>query len=304
MARLKAPLLGMDASGPLGRDLTFSHVKGLAIAKRSPWHPDAKTLPQLYQRWRYYDAVQYWHSLTAVQQAAYHVLGRPYHQTGYQHLISLYLQNPLDQVLWLRLDTADPITAPDFSKKDNEGTLFGPSLVSGKIDHCRSFLLDDYIEVADDPTLRFTKNTMTCWVKLPTQIHTLTYHCMFAKSSTGARGFRFYTHAVAAHRIYYLADSSIDARMAELLMAPYYNTWIHLAGTFDGARCRLFLNGELYKEATEDDTWTPDALPLWTMGGAANRFVDGLIDDNRIYNRVLSDKHIHYIATQELYPPP
>jgi len=272
MARLKAPLLGMDASGPLGKNLTFSHVKGMPIVKRSPWHPDARTLPQLYQRWRYYDAVQYWHSLTTDQKAAYHVLGRPYHQTGYQHLISLYLQNPLDQVLWLRLDTADPTTVPDFSKKDNHGTLFGPTLVPSKIDNCRSFDgIDDKITVPHSPTLNFTVHTMMAWVKIPDQTSALVVHGLFYKGLSYDHGFQLFM--VAAPDPFYprLSYGGPSYPHSIILKPDYLDIWLHIAGTFDGSKSRVLFNGIL-KSGPLDDTWPLNDFPLYLGGSTAGRF--------------------------------
>jgi hypothetical protein len=70
--------------------------------------------------------------------------------------------------------------------------------------------------------------------------------------------------------------------------------WVHLCGVFDGGTYRLYRNGEL--AATTADTTAPPANinALWSIGArapesdAGARFLEGEIDDARIYGRALS----------------
>ncbi len=69
--------------------------------------------------------------------------------------------------------------------------------------------------------------------------------------------------------------------------------WTHLAVTRDGARCAIYLNGNL--DATANYTFVPDNknqdLTIGAMGPGQSHFL-GMIDDFRIYDRALSPKKI------------
>ena len=75
-------------------------------------------------------------------------------------------------------------------------------------------------------------------------------------------------------------------------------TWTHLAGTFDGATFRLYINGQL--AGTAVGTLGPTfAVPL-TIGtsGTCHTFgqgFGGFIDEVEIYNRALSASEIEAI---------
>jgi hypothetical protein len=66
------------------------------------------------------------------------------------------------------------------------------------------------------------------------------------------------------------------------------NTWYHVAFTYDGTNIRIYLNGVL--ESTTARAWnTQDSI--FTLGKYTNwgpAYFDGLMDDVRVYNRVLS----------------
>ncbi len=90
--------------------------------------------------------------------------------------------------------------------------------------------------------------------------------------------------------------------VAEDSVAAVGNTWMHLAGTFDGATLKLYRNGVL---ATSSAT----ALVPSNQGGAmdigrggdytGNLMFQGLIDDMRVYSRALSAGEIQALYNSE-----
>ncbi|QNK59155.1 LamG-like jellyroll fold domain-containing protein [Paenibacillus sp. PAMC21692] len=75
--------------------------------------------------------------------------------------------------------------------------------------------------------------------------------------------------------------------------------WAHVAVTRDGASMRLYINGELVKQASNG--WAANFVAYGDMilGRQLNlaaRGFDGLIDDVRVYNRPLSDNEIALLA--------
>jgi glucose/arabinose dehydrogenase/PKD repeat protein len=71
------------------------------------------------------------------------------------------------------------------------------------------------------------------------------------------------------------------------------NTWTHVAGTYDGAQLRLYVNGNLVDSTPRTGNIQVNANPLW-MGGNQlyGEHFPGRLDDVRIYNRALTPSEI------------
>jgi hypothetical protein len=80
--------------------------------------------------------------------------------------------------------------------------------------------------------------------------------------------------------------------------------WIHLAGTYDGMKWRLYRNGE----EIGTNTSAVGAILVdadWAIGGKApgdpsypERFFHGQIDEVRVYNRALGTSEIRLLASR------
>src|SRR2546430_13959271 len=84
------------------------------------------------------------------------------------------------------------------------------------------------------------------------------------------------------------------------------NTWTHLAGTFDGAMVRLYVNGELVASQAQTAALTATAgtLQIGADSYTGENFA-GRIDEVRIYNRALSAAEIQTdMNTGAGGPPP
>jgi cysteine-rich repeat protein len=92
--------------------------------------------------------------------------------------------------------------------------------------------------------------------------------------------------------------SAFNTRVNDVL-----GQWVHLTGTFDGTRSRLYINGLLDRELTNLTTTIADSTGGVAIGnflGTGSRFTngfDGLIDETMIYNRALTDAEILAIFT-------
>ena len=80
----------------------------------------------------------------------------------------------------------------------------------------------------------------------------------------------------------------------------FNDNWYHLAGTYDGAQVKLYVNGELgatvdYEGAIASSA---DSVNLGRNSEVTDRLFEGSMDDARIYHRVLSEAEILYLSNQ------
>ncbi|GAJ00339.1 unnamed protein product, partial [marine sediment metagenome] len=95
MAKLKKPLLSLQAIGSLAKSISFRRSRGRTIAEKKPEVPDARTLAQLSWRHMYQKAVALWHALSAAERQEWESLARPKHMTGFAWFVSQALKpNP------------------------------------------------------------------------------------------------------------------------------------------------------------------------------------------------------------------
>jgi hypothetical protein len=73
------------------------------------------------------------------------------------------------------------------------------------------------------------------------------------------------------------------------------NTWDHLAFSHDGSSLRRYFNGSFEFETTENYNIGSSNIPLRFGLHDVNGFLDGQLDDIRIYNTILSDSEINDI---------
>jgi hypothetical protein len=86
-------------------------------------------------------------------------------------------------------------------------------------------------------------------------------------------------------------------------------TWVHIAGTYDGTMARLYVNGQQVDSLAMTGPFLPDTTPLIlggngngaVAGGVSERF-PGRIDEIMLYKRALSASEIAQIYDGALFP--
>ena len=83
------------------------------------------------------------------------------------------------------------------------------------------------------------------------------------------------------------------------------NAWSHLAGTYDGATMRLYVNGVQAASRAQTGAIATSTNPLQVGGdGIYGQFFQGMIDEVRIYNRALTPAEIQTDMSTPLGIPP
>jgi hypothetical protein len=201
---------------------------------------------------------------------------------------------------WWKLDEGAGLTAVDSSGHGNHGTLMGdPQWVMGYDGDALEFDgLGDYVEVPHDVSLTVdTEVTVMAWINAERHNSASgNWQGILAKSSN-PRSYSFYTfvegtlHFSTTHDGAHVGSNSTG-------VVPL-NEWVHVAASMTaGGQHLYYINGEPAGEATAAATLPGTAdtstvrIGMTNEGG--NGFL-GMIDDPRIYNKVLTSDEIKQI---------
>ena len=209
-------------------------------------------------------------------------------------------------VAWYTFDEGSGATVHDSAHGYN-GTINGATWAAGKVGGGMSFDgVNDYIDVMDNSSLRFTQNsnfTLSAWVN-PT-------------AATGISGIlgKFQTDSkkgLFTYDIEWFADTqnfgfgicssgySFVNPSTPTGSAPA-GSWSHVACVYTNRNMEIYINGELLSTGYfpyETGTNTADnslGIGARLVGYGAERYLEGSLDDIRIYNRALTAGEIKNI---------
>ena len=180
-----------------------------------------------------------------------------------------------------------------------DGTIVGnPQTVEGRFPGKIALEFDglnDYVHVSDNVFLRPDYISLLVWFKVEDAEVGQIVAAKREKASPSSLGLVFWIHA---YRVFFRVWNT-DRIMAEPTATISSDRWYHAAGTFDGSKVRLFLNGELKDERDLSGTigWTADPLTIGAQWAEwADRVLDGhfngVICEVAIFNRALSTDEI------------
>ncbi len=191
---------------------------------------------------------------------------------------------------WWTFDEGSGTIAYDSSGQGHDGTLRGgPTWSMGRIDGALDFDgKDDYVEVGSVGVSGAAPRTVVGWVKADT-----------AATAGGTSVFGFVPDG-SIEGTYF--DVEVDDKgnyVAHIggyqwTLGPVDTQWHHVGGSYDGAAGAWYLDGE-FVDGTEGELGTIDQVRI---GGRLSngRHFAGLIDDVRIYNRVLTEAEIQAVV--------
>lgn len=179
----------------------------------------------------------------------------------------------------------------DESGNGNHGVNYGATLTTNRFGLMNKafYFNSNYIEVPNSASLRspVTSMTIAFWTNISQWDQNSAG--FLAKSNTSSYG---QYGAIANNDPYIQFDLG-----GQYVRIPRYlatNRWYFVCLRWDGQEIKLYLNETLYDSASFTGTVAPDNFPLilgkHTSGGV--RYLNGKLDDVRIYNRALTDAEI------------
>ncbi len=206
-----------------------------------------------------------------------------------------------DLLGYWKFDEGRGSTATDSSAYGHHGTIFGATWAPGKIGQALAFDgTNDYVQIPRDPSLDNLQGlTMAAWVYPRQDKH---WHVL----DKGDGDKRLYSEGVNRTLDGRVRYSGTQAYAKSPNNTILLNEWQHIAMTWSRATnsARLYHNGAEVTYTTQDiGTGTPqdDTDYPFTIGVRAAlgpvTFLNGLLDDLRLYNRPLSAPEIRDLYT-------
>ena len=178
----------------------------------------------------------------------------------------------------------------------NNGVLVnGVSFTSGEVGQAFSFNGNQYVDIADSPSLEITNTiTVEAWIN---RFSTGSQHSIVEKYFCPAGGGYAFRVNSNDKLEFYTEDDCHNASNATGSTTLQANQWYHVVGLWDGSNIQVYVNGII--DGTFSSTRNPKfgttPLRIGARGDdTATRFY-GLIDEVAIYNRALSANEIQAI---------
>ena len=162
---------------------------------------------------------------------------------------------------------------------------------------------DSYLTLGTSPILKPKNGTISLWIKIDQAIYKgKGFECnpiIFVRSH-GEDDFNEAYALVYHYNLRKLHCNASISELAQITVYPattsYLRQWYHLVMTYDDREVALYINGVLEAKAAKNFETVfleSDSVIVGCRNGLKNkRYLQGVIDDIEIYNRVLSSKEV------------
>ena len=199
-------------------------------------------------------------------------------------------------VLYLPFDEGKGDVAKDVSGNGHDGTIDGPNWVVGKFGKALKFAGADsgtFVTVESTDELNVNEMTFMAWINAENwdgtrQIVGKSVH----GGCTGRAQYGIFSESGTFRLRFETEAGRMDIDAPSL---PPTNEWAHVAVTNDGAKGKIFINGEEVAVGNVSGKLKVNNDPLRIAQDCdreGNIFA-GIIDEVRLWNRALSDKEIN-----------
>jgi hypothetical protein len=147
----------------------------------------------------------------------------------------------------------------------------------------------DYVNVPNLSFISAGRNAVTVsfWIKLLPS--TPTFSGYFIMSNDFGVWIDYVTGNTNCDYVFAISVPGTNSATA---VVADISSWVHITGSFDGTNIRIYLNGVLAGTTSNPGTITNGGYNLSIGQFPVGTTPDCMIDDFRIYNRVLSDTEI------------
>jgi len=207
---------------------------------------------------------------------------------------SVYAQVDSSLVMYLPLDENNGNVANDLSKYKNNAVLKGkPAWVPGKYNSGVQISANNWLEVKDADSLDLTDGiTINCWVL----INGLTgdHQSAVEKGTVWGPGeynlLPCYNPESVLLQMNDLPDNCDDEALGGKVDDK---EWHHIAGMYDGKMIRIYIDGKESASLACSGELEKNTDPLFIgCRAGSSRWMNGLIDEIKVYNRALSADEI------------
>ncbi len=199
-------------------------------------------------------------------------------------------------------DEGSGIVVKDSSGNRNDGTIHGATWVDGKFGKALSFDgVDDYVDCGNDASLNPSDEiTIEIWVKIP--VLPSNQKAIVAKVGPPLSHDQYHFALDSDGRIFWTTNERDMWTISNSAIS--INQWTHVVVTaISGSNRKIYIDGQLDKN--HDTTYAFDSTTNTAKIGYSDRwgsksYFNGIIDEIRIYNRVLTADEIktHYEGKQ------
>lgn len=190
--------------------------------------------------------------------------------------------------------------AHDFSGNGNHGILGSttaveasdPTWIRGSFLSGLRFDGDDYITIADSPSLEPESITVASWFRGVGSPGQWRYIVSKGASDCEAGSYGLYT-GFGGGMAFYISDGTSFVVSPEAEVGVWDGRWHFAAGTFDGTTVRLYVDGRAIGSGTPSEIQigyglrTGDTAQLGAYRGSCDLMLRGDIDEITIWNRAL-----------------
>ena len=198
-----------------------------------------------------------------------------------------------------KFDEGNGSITADFSENGNTGTLTnGPVWTTGKIGNGISVDgVNDY--VGGNKLIKAPQVTISAWFKIASVPATNTNIVGFANGAdTGVHDKELYLDTSGKLRFYVYDGGSKHTAIPNVTVP--LNEWVYAASTADGTNAKVYMNGALIGSVSAGNTYAQYSQPNVFVARSSSSFsyLNGSIDEVRIYNRSLSSSEIQQIYSE------
>ncbi|MFQ6611132.1 MAG: LamG-like jellyroll fold domain-containing protein, partial [Fidelibacterota bacterium] len=185
--------------------------------------------------------------------------------------------------------------ANDESGNGNDGTVNGASLTNDRFGNANSAYsfdgVDDYITIADSPELNTSTITISSWMKLDD----IANNGRIISKDNGSSLRSWFLASYGDYGWFHwgvFSGSNHIAVHSQTSRVP--NQWHHLVSIYDGNNSKIYLNGALEDEIELLSGINNTGGEEIYIGRYAlnSNYIQGVLDDIKIYNRALSATEI------------